>query len=170
MPPPRSRSAAPGRLGFLGDSSVNGKPLLGGASGRCPECGLWRACYAVKKRLDKVCSTMRTARPTTGSPFSFSEAGTPPFDTSEVSASFRFAGRSWTRPPEIAFALRASLISLSPGYPRKGLLRLMPTVAREPCLIVRRPERTGLSVRRRFRVCCGVWAAWKSITVSRQRR
>ena len=26
-----------GRLGFLGISSVNGKPLLGGASGRCPE-------------------------------------------------------------------------------------------------------------------------------------
>jgi hypothetical protein len=42
MPPPRSHSAASprGRLGFLGDSSVNGKPLLLGASGRCPECGL----------------------------------------------------------------------------------------------------------------------------------
>ena len=36
--PLRSRSAAPGRLGFLGDSSVKGKPLLGGASGRCPGC------------------------------------------------------------------------------------------------------------------------------------
>ena len=40
MPPLRSRSAAPGRLGFLGDSSVNGNRSLGGASGRCPECGL----------------------------------------------------------------------------------------------------------------------------------
>ena len=35
--------------------------------------------------------------------------------TSEVSAFFRSAGRSWTTPPEISFALRASLISLSPG-------------------------------------------------------
>ena len=40
----------------------------------------------------------------------------------------------------------------------------MPTVAREPCLIVRRPEKSILSVRRRFRVCRGVWAAWKLIT------
>ena len=49
---------------------------------------LWRACYAVKKRLDKVCSTMRTARPTTGSPFSFSEAGTAPFDPASLVSTF----------------------------------------------------------------------------------
>ena len=40
----------------------------------------------------------------------------------------------------------------------------MPTIAREPCLIVRCPEKTRLSIQRRFRLCRGVWAAWKSIT------
>ena len=62
---PQRRQPAVGL--FRGDSSVNAKPLLGGASGRCPEAiSLGGACYAVKKWLDKVCSTMRTARPTTG--------------------------------------------------------------------------------------------------------
>ena len=36
---------------------------------------------------------------------------------SEVSAFFRSAGKSWTTPPEILFALRASFIGLSAGYP-----------------------------------------------------
>src|SRR5262245_57172863 len=52
---------------------------------------------------DKVCamiSTMRTARPTTGSPLSVFEAGTAPFDP--VSSCFCFFGRLDPADPLIA--------------------------------------------------------------------
>ena len=66
------------------------------------------------KRLDNVCSTMRTARPTTGSPFSFSEAGTAPFDP--ASSCFCLFGRLDPANPFIARQRRNVLPRLQRFY------------------------------------------------------
>jgi hypothetical protein len=46
---------------------------------------------------------------------------------SEVSASFRSAGRSWTTPPEISSALRASLIMYRQRYAIVGMEEFEPS-------------------------------------------
>ena len=55
---------------------------------------------------------------------------------SELSAFFRSAGRSWTMPPEISFALRASLISVSPEYEMAGKKEFEPSEQPLPQLLL----------------------------------
>ena len=80
---------------------------------------------------------------------------------SEVSAIFRSAGRSWTTPPEISFALRASLISVSPEVcdGRKGGVRTLRTPLIGLSLVMRHRGRSTRCACSRQRQTLRGWRA-----------